>query len=77
MSEDELVTAAVARRASAWRTEGVTCVEIKSGYGLTLDDELKMLRVARRLGPRPVVIEVSPDSTGRARGPAGVRRPRG
>ena len=30
--------------------EGVTTVEIKSGYGLTLADELKMLRVARRLG---------------------------
>ena len=30
--------------------EGVTTVEIKSGYGLTLDEELKMLRVARRLG---------------------------
>lgn len=30
--------------------EGVTTVEIKSGYGLTLDDELKMLRAARRLG---------------------------
>lgn len=30
--------------------EGVTCVEIKSGYGLTLEDELRMLRVARTLG---------------------------
>jgi imidazolonepropionase len=30
--------------------EGVTTVEIKSGYGLDLDSELKMLRVARRLG---------------------------
>jgi len=28
---------------------GTTTVEVKSGYGLTLDDELKMLRVARRL----------------------------
>ena len=27
----------------------MTCVEIKSGYGLTLDDELKMLRAARRV----------------------------
>lgn len=31
-------------------SEGVTTVEVKSGYGLTLDDELKMLRAARRLG---------------------------
>ncbi|MCG7362243.1 imidazolonepropionase [Roseomonas sp. ACRSG] len=30
--------------------EGVTTVEIKSGYGLQLESELKMLRVARRLG---------------------------
>jgi imidazolonepropionase len=33
----------------------VTTLEIKSGYGLSLDDELKLLRVARRLGQlRPV-----------------------
>jgi imidazolonepropionase len=31
---------------------GVTTVEIKSGYGLSLVDELKCLRVARRLGER-------------------------
>ncbi|NAZ94605.1 imidazolonepropionase, partial [Vibrio toranzoniae] len=30
--------------------EGVTCIEIKSGYGLDVASELKMLRVARRLG---------------------------
>jgi imidazolonepropionase len=30
--------------------EGVTTIEIKSGYGLSVEDELKMLRVARRLG---------------------------
>jgi len=30
--------------------DGVTTVEIKSGYGLTMTDELKMLRVARALG---------------------------
>ena len=29
---------------------GTTCVEIKSGYGLSLESELKMLRVARKLG---------------------------
>jgi imidazolonepropionase len=32
--------------------EGVTTVEIKSGYGLDLDSELKMLRVARRWARR-------------------------
>ncbi|MFA9418581.1 MAG: imidazolonepropionase [Gammaproteobacteria bacterium] len=31
-------------------SEGVTTVEIKSGYGLDRDNEIKMLRVARRLG---------------------------
>jgi imidazolonepropionase len=37
-------------RASALLAEGVTTLEIKSGYGLTLQDEARMLRVARRLG---------------------------
>lgn len=32
------------------KNEGVTAVEIKSGYGLDLQNELKMLRVAKRLG---------------------------
>lgn len=58
MTEDELLRAALPRL-RALVTEGVTCVEIKSGYGLTLDDELKMLRVARRLGEM-LSIEVSP-----------------
>ncbi|MEN9533512.1 MAG: imidazolonepropionase [Pseudomonadota bacterium] len=48
-SEEQLFTLAAARIRSLIR-EGVTTVEIKSGYGLTLDDEIKMLRVARRLG---------------------------
>src|SRR5579883_3400736 len=38
------------RRLARLMAEGVTTVEIKSGYGLTREDELKMLRVARRLG---------------------------
>lgn len=48
-SEEQLFELALPRLKSLIR-EGVTTVEIKSGYGLTLDDELKMLRVARRLG---------------------------
>lgn len=39
-----------APRLEAMLAEGATTVEIKSGYGLNLDDELKMLRVARQLG---------------------------
>jgi imidazolonepropionase len=57
-SEDELFAAAVPRL-RALMAEGVTCVEIKSGYGLTTADELKMLRVARRLG-ESFPVEVSP-----------------
>jgi imidazolonepropionase len=37
-------------RLDALIAEGVTTVEIKSGYGLTVADELKMLRAARMLG---------------------------
>ena len=37
-------------RARALRDDGATTIEIKSGYGLDLDNELKMLRVARRIG---------------------------
>ncbi|MCE8015268.1 imidazolonepropionase [Halomonas sp. MCCC 1A17488] len=48
-SESELF--ALARpRLEALMREGITTVEIKSGYGLSVADELKMLRVARRLG---------------------------
>lgn len=48
-SEQQLFDLAVPRLQALMR-EGVTTLEIKSGYGLTLKDELKMLRVARRLG---------------------------
>jgi imidazolonepropionase len=37
-------------RAAALRAEGVTTVEVKSGYGLATEPELKQLRVARALG---------------------------
>ncbi|MFT3792069.1 MAG: imidazolonepropionase [Rudaea sp.] len=48
-SEEELLAQSLAR-ARALRADGVTTVEIKSGYGLDLDGETKMLRVARRIG---------------------------
>ena len=38
------------RRARALMREGVTTLEVKSGYGLTLEDERRCLAVARRLG---------------------------
>ena len=48
-SEDELLAQSLPR-ARALRADGVTTVEIKSGYGLDLANETKMLRVARRIG---------------------------
>ncbi len=50
-SEDELLASAERRLRNLLR-DGVTTVEIKSGYGLDLASERKMLRVARRLGER-------------------------
>src|SRR5256714_12199997 len=47
-SEDELAAAAQ-RRLSRWIAEGTAVLEVKSGYGLDRDTELKMLRAARRL----------------------------
>lgn len=47
--EDELVRQAKERADEIIRF-GTGAVEIKSGYGLTLEDEIKMLRVARRIG---------------------------
>ncbi|HST27146.1 MAG TPA: imidazolonepropionase [Rudaea sp.] len=48
-SEDELFAQSLPR-ALALRADGVTTLEIKSGYGLNLETEMKMLRVARRIG---------------------------
>lgn len=48
-TEEELFRAALQRLAWFVRT-GTTTVEVKSGYGLSVDDELKILRVVRRLG---------------------------
>jgi imidazolonepropionase len=49
LSEEELFARALSRVEEIIRS-GTGAVEIKSGYGLTLRDELKMLRVARRIG---------------------------
>lgn len=50
-SEDELLAAALRREEWFLRT-GTTTVEAKSGYGLSTEDELKMLRVVRELNGR-------------------------
>ncbi|QKJ05395.1 imidazolonepropionase [Yersinia mollaretii] len=48
-SEQQLLEQALFRL-TPLLAEGVTCIEIKSGYGLDLESEIKMLRVARQLG---------------------------
>jgi imidazolonepropionase len=55
-SDADLLDGAVAR-AAALAAGGVTTVEVKSGYGLDLETELRMLRVARRL-PERVPVDV-------------------
>ena len=73
-TEAELLTLAQPRL-QALIAEGVTTVEIKSGYGLTCADELKLLRVARQIGERrPIYVRttllaahaVPPEYLGRA-----------
>ena len=50
----------VERRLAALASEGVTTIEIKSGYGLDLETELKSLRVAQELGRRlPVTVQTT------------------
>ena len=48
-SEDELLAQSLPRL-DALLSEGVATIEIKSGYGLDIETEIKMLRVARQLG---------------------------
>lgn len=73
-SEDDLVASALPR-IDAMIATGTTMIEVKSGYGLTIEDELKMLRAARRIATvRPVNVTtthlaahaVPPEYIGRA-----------
>lgn len=58
-SEDTLFASAD-KRLAALMAEGVTTIEIKSGYGLEQQAELKQLRVARRIGrERPVTVRTT------------------
>jgi imidazolonepropionase len=58
-SEDTLLASAL-KRLDSLLAEGVTTVEVKSGYGLDVETELKMLRVARQVEKqRPVTIKTS------------------
>jgi len=49
-ASDDSLFASAHERALALMADGVTTIEIKSGYGLNRDDEARCLRVARRLG---------------------------
>ncbi len=49
-ADDAELLESARRRLQALMAEGLTTVEIKSGYGLELETELRMLRVARKLG---------------------------
>jgi imidazolonepropionase len=58
-SEDDLLAKALTR-VDQLIASGATTIEVKSGYGLTVEDELKMLRVARRIGQqRPVTVKTT------------------
>ncbi|MBO6562124.1 MAG: imidazolonepropionase [Nisaea sp.] len=57
--EDDLLAGALAR-VDALLAEGVSTIEIKSGYGLDIETELRMLRAARRIWKeRPVRVRTS------------------
>ncbi|MFA6261108.1 MAG: imidazolonepropionase [Bacteroidia bacterium] len=59
MSEDDLYDQALERLHEVIAT-GTGAIEIKSGYGLTVEDELKMLRVIRRLkAVSPITIKAT------------------
>jgi len=59
-ADEETLLSEALKRADALIAEGVGVIEIKSGYGLDLETELKMLRVARAIGgTRPVRIVTS------------------
>ncbi|MGE4610171.1 MAG: imidazolonepropionase [Paracoccaceae bacterium] len=58
-SEDELLLDALPR-VDALIAEGVTLIEVKSGYGLDRDTELRMLRAARRISvERPIEVRTT------------------
>ncbi len=58
-TDEDLLTTALAR-VDVLIAEGVTCIEIKSGYGLDIETELRMLRVARVIGEkRPIRVKTT------------------
>ncbi|HZY78170.1 MAG TPA: imidazolonepropionase [Cyclobacteriaceae bacterium] len=72
VSEDKLLELSLPRAWEIIRT-GTGAVEIKSGYGLTMKDELKMLRVARRIG-KETPLKVKTTFLGAHAVPAGITK---
>ena len=61
------------QRVSEMRSQGTTTVEVKSGYGLTVEDEVKALRLAREVTPEVTYLGahvVPPEARGAAAGRA-------
>lgn len=59
-ADEAALLAAALPRVDAMLAEGVATIEVKSGYGLDMDTELRMLRVAREIGRvRPVRVVTS------------------
>jgi len=59
-ADEETLHADAVARARRLMAEGVTTIEVKSGYGLDLETEARMLRVARRIGRElPVTIRTT------------------
>lgn len=59
-ASEEALLAKALPRVDQLIASGATTIEVKSGYGLTVEDELKMLRVARRIGQqRPVTVKTT------------------
>ncbi len=76
-ASDDALFAQSLPRARALLADGATTIEIKSGYGLDLDSEIKMLRTARRIGEELGITvrttflgahAVAPEFTGRQSG---------
>jgi imidazolonepropionase len=62
-ASEEALAATAVERARSLLDEGVTTLEIKSGYGLDLEHELKLLRAARRVGEAlPLTVHATPVS---------------
>jgi imidazolonepropionase len=73
LTEDELFERSLLRAQEIIKM-GTGAVEIKSGYGLTVKDELKMLRVARRIG-RDTPLTVKTTFLGAHAVPQGIAKP--